>query len=752
MQKAAFLLMVISLAISATVYGQNISGTVYDAKYDRPLAHANIFILDTDRGTSSDENGLFEIENIKQGKYTLRVSLIGYLDYEMEITVATDGIRDINIYLQPTNIGLSNNIAITARREATSNFASPEAITILNSEILKQESARTVPEALQGATGIFVQKTNHGGGSPFIRGLTGNQNLMMIDGIRLNNTTYRYGPNQYLSTIDPQIIQNIEVVRDAGSVLYGSDAMGGVINVISKNPEYSSEGLKLGGSILGKYMNHDMQKTGSATLQVSNEKIALSGGFTYNDFGDIVGGDTTGKQTPTGYTQNSGHAKMRVKISKSMELIVAYQYDKQNDVPRYDKIIDNYQKYNFDPQKRQLGYARLKTNFANKWFKQVALTGSFNQSDETRIKQKKGSSKVTSEHDVVNTYGASIEIISKPKNYWNFVSGIEYYFDRVNSQTTDTENGISNQKRGYYPDGATAMSLAIYSSHTIDLKKFTFVLGARFNLNNLTATDDTFEDVNVSPNAVVASGSVVYHLTQNHNLIASVYSAFRAPNINDLSSFGSFNAGIEIPNPYLKPEKSLNAELGYKLRYDKLSGSIFLYRSQLSDLISRVKTSLNGQDSLDGEKIYTKENFAKSYIRGFETEFYYEIIRGFSIYGNLTYTYGENTTAEEPMRRIPPLNGKIGLYYSSASGFWGRMEWMAAGRQDRLASGDIDDSRIPDGGTPGWNIWNLRGGYTWREIEITAGINNTFNVDYRTHGSGVNGYGRSVWVMLKIGF
>jgi outer membrane receptor protein involved in Fe transport len=103
------------------------------------------------------------------------------------------------------------------------------------------------------------------------------------------------------------------------------------------------------------------------------------------------------------------------------------------------------------------------------------------------------------------------------------------------------------------------------------------------------------------------------------------------------------------------------------------------------------------------------------------------------------------------MRRIPPLNGKIGLYYTNRTGFWGRLEYIAAGRQNRLANGDIDDSRIPDGGTPGWNILNLRGGYTWRKIEISAGINNTFNVDYRTHGSGVNGYGRSVWAMFKIG-
>lgn len=750
--KKRLLFAVLALLSCTAMSGQNISGTIYDAKFDRPVENANIQIVETGKGDFTDNDGYFEIKDVDPGTYTLRVSLVGYLIDEKEVEVTTAGIAGFSVYLQPTNISLNNEFVITARRIETNDFSSPEAITVLNSRQLEQEAARTTPEALMGATGVYVQKTNHGGGSPFIRGLTGNQNLLMVDGIRLNNATYRYGPNQYLNTVDPLILSNVEVLRGAGSVLYGSDAMGGVVNLITKNPAYAQDGWKVGGKIFGKWMSEDMQKTGRAEINASGENIAFTGGFTYSDFSDIVGGDTTGRQTPTGYGEYSGDMKLSMRLAKNQELILAYQYNKQTDVPRHDKIINNYTKYHFDPQIRQLGYVRLKSNYDNKWLRQVTLTGSYNQSDETRIKQKDGSEKISNEHDLVNTYGAMVEVSSMPGKNWHFVSGVEYYYDKVNSETTDEEDGNITQKRGYYPDGATSYSVALYTSHTMNVQKFSFILGGRFNAYMIKAEDPNFEDVDISPSALVGSASLIYHLNENYNLIGSVYSAFRAPNLNDLSSFGTFNAGIEVPNPDLSPEKSINGELGIKVKYEKFSGSVFAYRNQLKDLISRVEATFNGQDSLDGEKVYRKENFDKSYIQGLEAELQYEFTTNLSAYGNITYTYGENESAGEPMRRIPPLFGKLGMYYKHDSGIWGRFEWLSAGKQDRLSGGDISDTRIPDGGTPGYNVFNLRAGYAWKWIKITAGLNNILNEDYRIHGSGINGYGRSVWVALQVGF
>mgnify|MGYP006311289757 FL=1 len=103
------------------------------------------------------------------------------------------------------------------------------------------------------------------------------------------------------------------------------------------------------------------------------------------------------------------------------------------------------------------------------------------------------------------------------------------------------------------------------------------------------------------------------------------------------------------------------------------------------------------------------------------------------------------------MRRIPPLNGKLALQYNQ-SGFFGEAEFLFAAKQDRLSGGDIDDHRIPDGGTPGWSILNFKAGYSWKSVSLNAGLHNLFNKAYRIHGSGVDGYGRSFWTTVLLKF
>ncbi|MBE0639501.1 MAG: TonB-dependent receptor [Bacteroidales bacterium] len=738
--------------INTSAFSQQLSGHVFDAKIDQPLSDVNITVEGENIGAKSDSLGFFSIGQIGPGDYLLRATAVGFLDFEKRIELKPDAELEINIYLQPVNIRLGDEVVISARRIESLEFQAPEAITVINNQTISNESARTVPEALSGATAVFIQKTNHGGGSPFVRGLTGNQTLTMVDGVRLNNATFRYGPNQYLATVDPYVADRIEIVRGSGSVLYGSDALGGVVHLFTRNPTFRQKGFKIGGNIYGKWISDDMEKTTRGELELAGKKVTFLGGITYNDFGDIVAGEGIGEEHPTGYSGISGDGKFRMMLDRQKELVMVYQYSKQEDVPRYDKIITGYEKYHFDPQIRQLGYLQLKTINENKWIKKINYLISYGQSDETRLLKKEGQEKITTEQDVVDTFGGSVEISSAPSDTWNFTSGVDFYYDKVGSSKIENQNGNITEKRGYYPDGSTSASFALFSSHAITLNKFILTLGARVNANQISVEDAVFGDVDSRPVALVGNASVAYKLTENYQLIGSAYSAFRAPNINDLSSFGSFNYGIEVPNPDLDPEESFTAEMGLKSRYERFTGAIFIFQNNLNNLIERAPATWNGQDSIDGEKVYRKENFAKAYIRGIEVNGQYEVTAGLMASGNMTYTYGQNKTLDEPMTRIPPLFGRIGIRYSHHSGFWSLLELLSAGKQDRLSEGDKNDSRIPDGGTPGWNVLNLRFGYQWKFAEITAGLNNMFNEAFRTHGSGVDGYGRSFWIGLKIGF
>jgi hemoglobin/transferrin/lactoferrin receptor protein len=750
MKKISFLLLLTSLTFSSV--SQQLSGYVYDAKYDTPLANVHV-VLDNQRaGAKTDKFGFFNIKLNQKGTYKVKATLIGFKDYKKEIEIKAGDSLNFDIYLQPVNIKLDDEVIISARRIGAADHLSPEAITTIGSSEIEQDAARTVPEALLGATGVFLQKTNHGGGSPFIRGLTGNQNLLLIDGIRLNNATFRYGPNQYLATIDPFITDRVDVVRGSGSVLYGSDAIGGVVQLFTRNPEFSDHGFKAGGSVMAKWKSRDMEKTGRGEIRVASEKVAFLGGFTYNDFGDIIAGKGLGRETPTGYTGYSGDGKIRVAVGKQNELILAYQYTRQNDVPRYDKLMTSHEKYHFDPQIRQLGYLRMHTANKNQWIKKINYVISYGQSDETRLLQKQKQEKVTTEQDIVNTLGGSIEVLSQGSEKWTFTSGVDYYYDRVGSTKTERLNGEVTEKRGYYPDGSTASSVAVYSSHNYTLNKLILGAGFRVNGNKVMVEDELFGDVDNKPVAFVWYGSVGYSITQRHFVVVSLYSSFRAPNINDLSSFGSFNYGIEVPNPDLKPEKSLTYELGYKASHERFSGSLFLFQNKLSDLIERIPATWNGQDTIEFERVYRKENFASAIVRGIEMAAGYKLLPQLIINGNLTYTYGQNETLDEPMTRIPPLFGKLGFTFSDPAGWWFKMDYLTAASQDRLSSNDIKDTRIPEGGTPGWNVINIRLGYQWNRLIATVGVNNIFDEAYRTHGSGVDGYGRNLQADIRFGF
>jgi hemoglobin/transferrin/lactoferrin receptor protein len=168
----------------------------------------------------------------------------------------------------------------------------------------------------------------------------------------------------------------------------------------------------------------------------------------------------------------------------------------------------------------------------------------------------------------------------------------------------------------------------------------------------------------------------------------------------------------------------------------------------LTDLITRVQ--IPGRQ-VGGYNVYTKENSQQSYIKGTELTFNYRITKALMVKSNATYLYGQNLSANEPMRRIPPFNGRVLLEYSqhnwSVSG-----EYLFAGMQSRLAKGDKDDNRIPAGGTPGWNVLNFYGTYSFNSLLFNLAFQNIFNADYRTHGSGINGVGRSASLAVQLSF
>jgi outer membrane receptor protein involved in Fe transport len=640
-------------------------------------------------------------------------------------------------------------VVVTSQRIPQNQVAIPYSVNSISRKEMDHLGPRTTPEALMSTNGVFVQKTNHGGGSPFIRGLTGNQTLLLIDGIRLNNSIYRYGPNQYLNTIDPFSIAKIEVVKGTGSVQYGSDALGGALQVFTKEPILNTENREWHGSVLGKYMTGDMEKTTRGELEYSSQKLAAFVGGTYRDFGDLIGGKSTGKQSPSGYNEYAFDAKIAFAVKDNVQLTLANQFLRQENVPVYHKVVlENYELNEFDPQQRMLTYARMNIQGKKKIFDQVKLIASWQQGIEGRNSRKNGATLLVHEKDQINTLGFTADVSSRLSGKWTANSGIEVYNDRVGSTRTDINsagNGSTVEKRGLYPDDSKYSSYSVYTLHRLDLEKWIFDGGIRFNAFQINISDVTLGDIKISPEALVFNAAAMYNFNTANHAYATFSSGFRAPNIDDMGTLGIVDFRYEVPAYDLEPEKSQNYELGYKLSLPKFSGTVAAYYMNLNQLITRVK--VDGQ-IIDGYQVYKKENVEKAYIQGLETAMNWKPRSDWEINGGVSYTYGQSITKDEPLRRIPPLNGRLASTYSLRK-FVTTAEFLFATKQDRLAAGDNSDNRIPTGGTPGWQVINLLAGYQLPSVKFNIGIQNILNEDYRTHGSGINGVGRSAWASVE---
>jgi len=737
------------LFFTKSLSAQSISGKIYSQNTKEALAGVSIKLEGgSSRVLTTDENGKFNFQNLQPGKYSIKSSYVGYETFQKTLILENKDLF-IEIFLQNRTDLLPEVQILSGSRRNSPSINLPFASSVLNLPAQSENIPRTVPESLNIIPGVFVQKTNHGGGSPFVRGLTGNQTLILIDGIRLNNSTFRYGPNQYLNTIDPFSVNKIEVLRGSGSVQYGSDAMGGVIQIFTIDPSYSNQS-SFKGSVTGRFGSGNMEQSGSAALNYSSKEMVVSGVFGIKNFGDLIGGDTTGRQSPSGYSQSDANLKFKLRISDDSELIIANQFVQQKDVDLYHRVkLENFSTNKMGLQGRNLSYLKyIINNKESSIFRKIDFTGSINSTIEERNSQRNNSQSIGFERDKIKTSNLGLEIFSDLMKNWTVNSGLEFYRDKVNSirNTRNSQSSLITEQRGLYPNNSNYSNTSLYSLHHLQLGGFNLEGGLRYNWLQADLTDKDLGQLEINPSAFVWNSGVNYSFGMHH-VYTSFNTGYRAPNIDDMGTLGIVDFRYELPAYALKPEKSFNSELGYRYSSQYLSFGTAFFRNRLSDLINRIQTS----QVIDGYKVYIKENTDIAVIKGIEgfAEFQASPNLFFDFFAS--YNHGDNISKAEPLRRIPPFNGIFSMKYKIKR-FYMKGELAWADKQDRLAQGDKADNRIPSGGTPGWQVLNLYSGYSLKNTHLRLTAQNLFNTDYRTHGSGINSVGRSLWTSISFDF
>ena len=609
-------------------------------------------------------------------------------------------------------------------------------------------NTRTVPEMLSYETGVMVQKTNHGGGSPSLRGLHGNQTLMMVDGIRLNNSIFRYGPNQYLNTVDAFAVDQLDVLFGSGSIQYGSDAMGGVIAAKFHEPEFVKCNQWVP-KVFFRTTTGNQEYSMRSSVDRCFGQNAITAGITMRQFGDVLAGGDWKYQRPSGYKEFDVDLKF-VHKDKLGKWVAAHQSNNQFDVPIFHRVaLENYKFYNTTLQARTLTYLKRSLVFSGKLFDEIELMAGRQNQHEHREFQKNNSNLLRTERDSVNTYFLTTKFYGKLHNRWQWVLGTDFYFDNVNSARTDADVALGTLKqiRGLYPNGSTQMQNSAFGYITKTGDRGLVRLGGRYNYTQITLQTLETGNVQYQKGAFVADGAGSFKVTKKLHLYGNVGTGFRSPNIDDMGTLGIVDFRFETPQYGLLPEYSFNKELGLKYKSAKSQFNVCVFHNAMSGLISRIKA---GTDSMQGYPVYQKQNVGSSLIYGAELDWKHEWGGHWVFGGGGSLIVGDNITGNEPMRRIPPAMCNAVLRYKLNGSVSFSMNIIGARAQLRLAKGDIQDNRIGPAGTPGYFTGDLRCEMNFKRATVDISILNLRNQRYKTHGSGIYSMGRAVQLLIGI--
>lgn len=628
--------------------------------------------------------------------------------------------------------------------------------------------SRTLPDAIKDLPAVGMQRTGPGQASPFLRGFTGFRTLLVLDGFRFNNSTWREGPNQYFSTIDRFLVDRIDLRYGSGSVRYGSDAVGGTVVMESRPAGPTIEGrdhtalyeLRLASA--EQSVLHHLEVGGLATPD-----FAYTIGGTTSSFGDLDGGRHVGEQHDTGYDTAAADVKLAWRIGTRSELAVAHQRDRTFGAPRthatnqsfswHGTTIGSDRQRDFD-QLRDFTTARLDWREAGSIERIRAGIGYHSQDEEEdRIRSNGNRTLQGVDVDTLAAYG-NLEF----EVPWGSLHvGGDVAHDDVQSfqRNYDAAGNLTSVGiQGPVGDEATYDTLGLFVENAIELgAATTLTAGARSQFSQAEA-DEVRDPATGLPTSIddewwswAADLRLRHQWTDEAATWIAASRAIRVPNLSDLTRFDIALSGeIETPTPGLDPETFTTFELGGDCTFGPVECTGAVYYTLIRDMIVRFPTG----NVVAGANEIQKANVGDGELWGFDAGALWHLDEAWSVGGDVCYVAGKvdtflapGVTDDEPLGKLPPLHGHGRIRWDDPeSSIWVEGVVSFADRQDRLSPLDeLDTQRIPPDGTPGYTVYGLRGGCTpLPRLDVALALENVTNHDYRLHGSGVNEPGTNV--------
>lgn len=699
---------------------------------------------------------------------------------------------------QEKSQSIQRETTVTAESTKAQTFVGRASSSVRRSD-LERRLPRSAPDALRYEPGVFVQQTGHGQGSAFIRGLTGQQTLLLFDGIRINNSTYRQGPNQYFFTLDSNTINSIEILRGGGSTLFGSDALGGVLLTHPLEPVLQGQGAWIRPSLRLRGASADSERGGRVQIEAGwGEQLGFVGGIggrrvsllessgpvrSLVDGGipDVPRFAPDGRtQLGTGFDEVTADGRARWRLAPGHTLTLAGYVYRQYDSPRTDQCAPPYAPYDeclkYEQQFRTLTYASWDAIALGSLAQEVRVTLSWQRQHERRRHDRPASSVYSLGIDDVDSWGLSARAHTRPQalpggHPFMLGYGMETYLDLLNSESTTGFTDVDllvRRSRGQYLDGSRYLQGGAFLDGELQLPYQVVIrAGARISWVLATAPGDRESGSAAVDRAwwpVVGHVGAEWAPLNGLTLLANVDRSFRAPNLDDLTSRQQTGPGFQFENPDLLAEKANTLELGARVRTSWVTLQFWAFTLLMQDAVGKrpQDTTNCPPDTPQCESSWSRLQLVNaqelSELRGLEASIRLRPLPSLVATATAAWTWGEGPNLGEPpsdpslpfeyrvpLSRVPPLNGTVEISWMHPSGFGAGCALRWAKAQTRLAIADRADARIPLGGTPGFAVFDARISYRSGRI-LTAALvaENLLDTPYRYHGSSVNGPGQGI--------
>lgn len=795
---------ILSLFLFATVGGilkaQTI--TIIDKMTLDPIA--GVIVSDTNQSSYAITDN-FGKANISKVIYKSNILEIQHNYYhKVFINIDTIPINNLTIKLTEKTISLESFTVISNKWEQKSTEV-PFTIQNIEAKEGNFTNPQSTPDMLGSSGMVFIQKSQMGGGSPMIRGFAANSILIVVDGVRMNNAIFRSGNLQNTLNIDPNSLGHTEVIFGPGSVTYGSDALGGVMDFHTKEASFSSSD-KFEAEVEGLYQTSsaNLEKTISLDFDMRWKKFSshtqfLNSSFSnlkagknhfgnYPDFGkreyfvdpkanamdSMVKVEETNLMIPSFYKIWNINQKLRYQPNKNIDFTYSFIYSTTTNINRYDRLSEwkndhlKYAEWYYGPQTWSMNNFRIRIFKPSKIYDSGKLIFAYQMFEESRHDRKYRKEYLRHRTEKVDLYTTNLDFNKKLNNKSYIYYGIDLGFNNVKSSGYSeniVDQSISNIQTRYPNKFNYYFNSGIYANYKYRFtEKLNILAGLRYSIVYLNSAFDnstnplpfnTIELLNQAPNG---SFGIAWKPTKSTQINFNLSSGFRAPNLDDVAKiFDSEPGNVVVPNKNLKPEYVYSSELSINKSFSDIFRFEFLvYASYVDNLIVRKDYLFNGKDSIfyDGSlsKVQAMQNASYANIYGSAISVELKISNNLNLSTNYNISRGFDSD-NNALQHIPPDFGDTRITFKNRNlkmAFYSNYS-MGLSFENLAPSEQAKTSIYSPDGSLGWFTLNFVTDIKlYKQIHLNFAVQNILDRFYIPYSSGIAAPGRNLIVGIRL--